>query len=208
MLVICEINAYLCIMFTEITEITPVDLKPIKFKLSTVANGLGINKSDLVELLRKAGFVLGHGHDQLLTVAQLTVVKRRYVQVVKSQFKRVLSDRDRLGVRTDVFLQQFSGFVTLGWNSPSDPLVWELEDGLIEDHFYKIIRTADRYERSFLSQYKSMLKEMVRVVKACPGYAKSALHSIIPPRLFFTYVDEEDSYIVALMQSGSAVAGT
>lgn len=195
-------------MFTEITLTKPFDLKPIKVKLSTLANGLGICKSDLVELLRKAGFVVGHSHDQILTEAQMTVIKRRYIQAVKSQFKRTLANRDKLGARTDVLLQQFSGFVTLGWNSPVGSLVPDLEDELIEDHFYKMIITADRYERGFLSKYKSMLKDMVRAVKTCPGYAKSALHSIVPPRLFFTYVDEEDSYIVALMQSGSAVAGT
>ena len=179
------------------------------YRLYNVAQRLGIAKSSLVDILSSHGFSVGHSYDQLLTFAQVEMIAKLYVEAVNSQFHEMLKHRHELGEQADEMLWHFEHYTRheeplFGKLDPAD---WQLEDDLITERFYAIISRVRSNASIYFGVAKSIIKRLVKVVRTYSVVANQGINSIIPPKLFFIYSDEEDSYSFAF-KTGSAVAGT
>lgn len=175
-----------------------------KYKLSTVAKGMGVSKVGLMQMLRSRGIVV-HRNDHVLTAAQVSIIAKAYVYAFKRQFFQTVK-----GVRYDYYdyiLEPYMSFMRINPLEPENPKYWALDDELIEDRFYFLINCTELNERRVFGSYAAILRRMLRVVKVYTSNTVNLLHSIIPPKLFFTYSDEEDSATAAFNKWGFAVAG-
>jgi hypothetical protein len=184
--------------------------KEKSYRLYAVANGLRMSCENLVGLLKSKGRKFNFNYDQFLSAEEISYIKGLYVQSTRVGFKKFLSGRldTAKSQRIGDYYYNLTIYSNSPWNRDVEPAYWHLEDDKIEDEFFWLLNRATRERSSFPSIYVSIVRRIIRTVNIASGFAKSAIVSIIPPNLFFTYIDEEDSYNVATYKPGFAAAGT
>jgi hypothetical protein len=180
------------------------------FKADAVSKGLGISRSALIEVLNERGFDLTLNHGGVFSGVHIRALAEAFVEAVHTQYDRYLLKRRNLGeskAGDSSFFRKFMRDEVMLIDG--DDCYFLLDDEKIEHTFYRLIGRSIAPERknAVISLYRCILRRMVSRVKSYVSMAGNGIHAIVPPKLFFTYTDEEDSYGVAFTKMGFAMAG-
>lgn len=202
-------NSYLWVINSQDMEKVYYFKKEMQFRADQVANRLGTSRDVLVAILQGAGFKVSMTNDHLFSGEQIRAIAEAYVDSIRESFQNYKL-RCRTGRKVDEHERNyFYQFVNhrLSYLRANEFADWVLDNELIEAAFYKLVSSTRTREDNGSAMFNAVLRFMSRQVKNYVRISQNILHTIIPPKLFFTYTDEEDSHSFAANNTGFAVAG-
>ena len=182
---------------------------PVQYKVHSVAKSLGVSRASITEMLKRFGFFVGRSREQVLSDEHLSAIKQIYSRALRKHYSKLLAKYGKSDQAKQELYSIFSG-VILGQDTAAkftDPSEWVIDEGLIEARFYQLLDAPYWVETGEDSNHVVIVRLMLRCLKACQGFVRSAMRSIIPPKLFFTYADEDHLSAAASFKQGFAVAG-
>ena len=179
-----------------------------KYRTDIIIRKLGMSKRDFQMLLHKNGLKFSRDGAFLSeeTVNGLSKIFANSVQRQYDSFlkKRNYFDDEAIEYKENFFLQ----FVKIdGHIYDLHSKNWELDEEQIIQAFYRLILSTSPRRDNGSKLHEALLRRMISLAGIYISATRDFLSSIIPPKLFFTYTDEEDSFSVASNQTGFAVAG-
>ncbi|HWD88723.1 MAG TPA: hypothetical protein VG367_11395 [Mucilaginibacter sp.] len=165
-------------------------------RIKHLANRLTMSVKTLRNLIRNEGIEIKSGSDVTLSHEHIAAVFQAYKKAVNRAFEkeklRMLKGKDN----------QLSSFSSFYYASADGSLIQatheqfydlELEEKLIESVFFELICSIKIRKDQGSKLFKSIIRFLSRLRKTLLFNFKVLLHTIIPPRLFFIYVDEEEN---------------
>lgn len=185
-----------------------VFIRNTKYRTDTIIRKLGMSKRGFQMLLLRNGLKFNRD-EAFLSEETVNGLSKIFVNSVQKQYnsflkKRMSSDKEEIKYMENFFLQ-FAKADSYVCDPHSE--YWELDEEQIIQAFYRLIVSTNPRRDNGSKLHEALLHRMISLAGIYISTTWDFLSSIIPPKLFFTYTDEEDSFSVALSQTGFAVAG-
>lgn len=172
-----------------------------QYKASAITNGLGLSKSDLRHFLNRQNDY----QDFHLSSDQLQYIQQLYVRSIHREFDDLIKTSSYGSYSKETLKNYYSSLVyTKHGLVPKDISIWELDDSRIIERFYALINKSTHI-KGIWSFQRSILRTLLKAFKQPPVFVSNKIHSIISPRLFFNYVDEDDVNAAANLRIGFVV---
>lgn len=130
-----------------------IEIKPVvhKVRLFTLARRFNVNAEVLVGILKQAGYnLIGNRSQIILDENQLKIISNAYSRSVKDLFKKSKRPDQIFSEEKKSALINFFGLFISGFdaNIQDDIFCAELDNDLIEAHFYALVETANFVARN------------------------------------------------------------
>lgn len=178
----------------ELDKYEIIEIKPIvhKVRLYKLARRLNINAEVLVSILKHAGYNLCGSRTQIiLDENHLKIISSTYTRSVKELFKRSKKTDQIFSEEKKSALTDFFGMFVSNFDASIQDNIFcaELDNDLIEAHFYSLVQTANFVIRSNFSREYVRIK--ISIAKSCNTIHKKIIATFIRYYYYSFSVDED-----------------
>ncbi|MBS0645002.1 MAG: hypothetical protein JSR97_00220 [Verrucomicrobia bacterium] len=174
----------------DIIEISPIIHRIRLFKL---ARRLNVNAEVLVGILKEAGYnLVGNRSQIILDENQLKIISNAYSRSVRDLFKKCKRPDQIFSQEKKSALTNFFGLFVSGFdaNIQDDIFCTELDNDLIEAHFYALVETANFVARN--NFHWKYVRIRISIVKSFNAIHKKIIATFIR-YCYYNFSIDEDS---------------